>query len=103
MPSPVEVAFDTYVRAWGERDPAVRVELVEACWAEDGRLVTLHRELRGRAALCEEMHRVLDVADPPRIRIVSKVQFGLTTFRVRAVVETSRGTGPETFDAGEID
>jgi hypothetical protein len=33
--SPVELAVDTYIRAAGERDPAARAKLIDACIAED--------------------------------------------------------------------
>jgi hypothetical protein len=103
MPSAVEIAVDTYIRAWNERDPAVRATMVEACFAADGRIVTRSREIRGRAALAYEMTRVL--ADPEllRIRVISAIDARGTTFRFRAVVERRDGTSPESFDAGEID
>jgi hypothetical protein len=100
MPT-IEVAIATYVRAYTERDPAARAKLIEACWAADGRLVTLSREIRGRAALAEEMAR-LD-SRLIRIRLISAVDAGKTTFRVRAVADLHDGTSPEAFDAGEVD
>jgi len=103
MPSPVEKAVDTYVRAWSEADPAVRAKLIEECFAAEGRIVMRSREIRGRAALAEMMTRFL--ADPqlPRVRVTSAIDAGGTTFRFRAVVERRDGTRLESFDAGEID
>lgn len=103
MPSPVEIAVRTYVRASNERDPALRAELIEACFAEHGRMVTRSREICGRAALIEAMAGFL--ADPRllRVRVTSAIDARGTTFRYRAVAELDDGTSAEAFDAGEID
>lgn len=103
MPSAVEVAVDTFIRACSERDPARRAELLEACFAADGRMVTRSREIRGRAALADELGRFL--ADPRllRIRVISAVDARGTTFRYRAVADMRDGTSAEAHDAGEID
>jgi hypothetical protein len=102
MPSAVRTVVDTYVLAWSERDPAARVTLLEACFAADGRFVTRGREVRGRAALAEEMARLQ--ADPRLLGIrVLGIDAGATTFRLRAVADMTDGTSPETLDVGEID
>ncbi|HWA72989.1 MAG TPA: nuclear transport factor 2 family protein [Polyangiaceae bacterium] len=103
MSSAVEKAVTTYIRACCERDAATRAALLEACFADDGRMVTRGRELRGRAAIAEMLTRAY--ADPEllRIRVVSAVDARGTTFRFRAVSDFRNGTSPETFDAGEID
>src|SRR3954449_8540061 len=103
MPSSVEVAVDTYIRAWSERDPDVRATMIEACFSPDGRIVTPNREIRGRTALAELMTRFL--ADPqlPRVRVISVIDARGATFRFRAVTERHDGTSLESFDAGEID
>lgn len=67
MPSPVEIAVDTYIRACLERDVEVRAELFRACLADDVRMVTSSREIRGRAALIHDLTRFLD--DPRLLRI----------------------------------
>jgi hypothetical protein len=103
MPSPVQSAVETYIRAWSEHDPAVRATMLEACFAEDGRMVTRSREIRGRAGLAAEMARLL--ADPRllRVRVTSAIDAHGTTFRFRGVAEFRDGTIAEAFDAGEID
>jgi hypothetical protein len=103
MTSAVEVAVDTYIRAASERDPGRRAALLEQCFAEDGRLVTSSREIRGRAALAEMFQRFW--ADPGTVcvRLTSAIDAGATTFRYRAVTERRDGTSFEVFDAGEID
>jgi len=103
MPSPVEVAVATYVRAVNERDPAARAALLTACFASDVRMVTSSREIRGRATLTAELERFL--ADPRLlgIRLISAIDARGTIFRYRAVADFRDGTSPESFDAGEID
>jgi hypothetical protein len=103
MKTAVEVAVETFIRAWSERDPAVRAQMLDACFAVDGRMVTRSREIRGRAALGEEMTRIQ--ADPQlgRIRLLSAIDARGTTFRYRGAVERKDGTTAENFDAGEID
>ncbi len=96
-------AVETYIRAWSEHDPAARAKMIEACFAEDGRIVTRSRQIRGRAALADEMATV--VADPQiaRIRILSAVDVAGTTFRFRSAVDRHDGKTMEFFDAGELD
>lgn len=103
MRSAVEVAVDTYILASQERDALVRDQLLEACWAEDGRMVTRSREIRGRAALAAELARAH--ADPKfaGVRVISQVDAHGTTFRYRAVADFRDGPSIEAFDAGEID
>jgi hypothetical protein len=103
MPSPVEIAVDTFIRAWSERDSAARAKLVEACFAENGRMVTRGREIRGRAGLLEEMNRILSDPRLLRVRAGSAIDARGTTFRYRGIVEFTDGTSAEAFDAGEID
>lgn len=95
--------MDTYIRAACERDPRVRAELLEACFAADGRMVTPSREIRGRAALAEMLDRFLASPDVLGIRVTSAVDARGTTFRYRAVADMKDGRTLEAFDAGEID
>ena len=103
MPSPVETAVQTYIRASGERDPAARAKLIEACFAEDGRFVTRSAVIRGRASVDAMIARSL--ADPQMLgfRVASVIDAAGTTFRYRSIVERRDGTSIEFFDAGEID
>jgi hypothetical protein len=103
MPNALEEVARTYIRAWGERDPALRERLVEACFAADGRLVTRHRVIRGRAALIAEMAAFHARAQWRGIRLLSVIDTGATTFRLRGLVEFHDGTSAEAFDAGEVD
>ena len=102
MATPVEVAVTTYVRASAERDPTLRQQLLEACFAEDGRFVTRSSVIRGRAAVDAMLARSL--ADPQFVgfRLASALDAVGTTFRYRTIVERRDGTTLEFFDAGEI-
>lgn len=103
MPKPVEVAVDTYIRAWSERDPAVRARMIEACFAADGRIVAPSSEIRGRAALADAMAKFLADPEVLRMRVTSAVDARGTTFRFRVMTDRRDGTSLESFDAGEID
>jgi hypothetical protein len=103
MRSDVETAVETYIRAASERDPQARAALLEACFADEVRFVARSREIRGRAAVAEEIARLL--ADPQfsRIRIASVIDAGDSSFRFRSVVERRDGVSHEFFDAGMVD
>ena len=103
MPNAVEIAVDTYIRMWSERDPAVRATLLEACFALEGRLVTRSREIRGRTALADFMEKFLANPQLLSIRAVGAVDASGTTFRFHNAVEFRDGMVLEGFDAGEID
>jgi len=104
MPTPVEIAADTYINVWGERDPERRAAMIEACFAADGRIVTRSRDIVGRAAFADMVARVQ--ADPQfvRVRVTSAIDACRSTFRFNGVIEHQDGsTSVESFDAGEID
>ena len=103
MPSPIERAVRTYIRAAEERDPSARAKLLEACFAEDGRFVTRSSVIRGPAGVDAMFARFH--ADPKvlGVRMASVIDAIGTTFRYRSVVELHDGTSLEFFDAGEID
>jgi hypothetical protein len=102
MTSAVELAIDTYIRAASERDPTRRAALLEQCFAEDGRLVTSGREIRGREALSKMFERFWSDPETVCVRVTSAIDAGATIFRYRAVTERRDGTSLEVFDAGEI-
>ena len=103
MSTPVELAVQTYVRAAGERDSATRAVLLEACFAEDARLVTRSTVIRGRAAIGSMIARFF--ADPQNLgfRLTSAIDAKGTTFRYASVVLRADGSELPFFDAGEID
>jgi limonene-1,2-epoxide hydrolase len=104
MSTPIEVAVQTYVALVQERDPAVRARMLEACWAEDGRLVTRSGEIRGRAAIAAMLDRFF--ADPRgfTVELASVIDAQGTTFRFRARTTARDGSPvPDVFDAGMVD
>jgi hypothetical protein len=103
MPSPVETAVQTYIRAAAERDPAERQKLIAACFAEDCRFVTRSGLIRGRAGIDAMIARFQ--ADPEVLgfHMASVVDAAGTTFRYRSFVDRRDGKTIEIFDAGEID
>lgn len=103
MASSAGAAIETYVKACTERDPALRVRLLNECLAEDVRMVTRSREIRGRTALVDELNRFLTSPQLASIRLLSEVDSAGTTFRYRALAEFLDGTRAESFDAGEVD
>jgi hypothetical protein len=103
MPTPVETAVQTYIRAGSERDPVARAKLIEACFAEDGRFVTRSKVIRGRAGVDAMIVRLLDDPEVLGFRMASVVDAVGSTFRYRSIVERRDGTTLEFFDAGEID
>jgi hypothetical protein len=103
MPNAIERVVETYIRAWSERDATLREQLLEACFAVDGRFVTRRRVLRGRAALAADMARFHAEVPWRRIRRLSEIDSGDSTFRVRGVVDFNDGTSVESCDVGEVD
>ena len=101
MRSAVEAAITTYIQAWTEPDPAARASMLERCWAAEGRLVTMGREVRGRAALAELMAAFFPRLQ--RIRLLSVLDIGASTFRFRGAADLRDGTSAESFDAGEFE
>ncbi len=102
MASPVETAVDTYIRIFGEPDPAKRSALIEACFAPDGRIVTRSREIRGHAGVAAMANQFFADPEVLGIRVVA-IDASNTTFRLRALTDLRDGRTLEVNDAGEID
>ncbi|MGE0867749.1 MAG: hypothetical protein AB7P03_04245 [Kofleriaceae bacterium] len=103
MPSRVEAAVQTYIRAAAERDPNARRTLIADCFADDGRIVTRSGVIRGHDAVDAMIARFH--ADPHTVgfRLTSAIDAAGASFRFRSLVERRDGTAVEFFDAGEID
>lgn len=103
MSSPADRAVDAYIAAGGEKDAEARARLIDACWAEEGRLV-VHggNTLRGRAQVRAMFDRFILDARVAGVRVLAKDVRG-TTFRFRYATDFVDGTSAEGFDAGEID
>lgn len=102
MPTPVEVAVDTYIRAVSERDAATRTAMLQACFADDARFVTRGVVLVGRAAIGEMITRFVDDPQSGSIRVKAIDARG-RSFRFAVINERADGSTLEVFDAGEID
>jgi hypothetical protein len=103
MPTPAEIAVQTYVAAWQEPDRAVRATMMEACFAEHGRFVTGGREVRGRAALIALMDSILGDPRGLTIQLLSAIDVRGSIFRFRALaIPGGDSAVPETFDAGLV-
>ena len=100
----VRSSIEAYVAAWNEREPEARARLVERACAEDFRLVTPGRCIRGRAAFDAFIADFQKRRPGDRARLASVVEIHESTFRYLGVVE-SEGGGPaaETLDTGEHD
>jgi SnoaL-like domain len=104
MPSPAEIAAQTYVATWQEPDAGARARLLEACFAVDGRIVSPGAVIRGRAALAAAIEAFL--ADPRGLsaRLMSAIDAQGPIFRFRSVVEDRDGRIVfDALDAGEVD
>lgn len=102
MTQPIEVAVDTYVRAWNERDRAVRQMMIDECFAADGRFVTQSKEYKGRAALEELMTKMIAEPEYLGVRLTSVIDARGTAFRFRAVADTRNGVSLEQLEVGEV-
>lgn len=104
MSSPTELAARTYVAAWQEPDGAARAGLIEACFAEDGRIVAPGTVIRGRAGLAKAIADLF--ADPRGLsaRLTSAIDVQGPMFRFRSVVADRDGRVVfDGFDAAEVD
>jgi hypothetical protein len=101
--SPTELAARTYIALWEERDPAKRAEMIDACFAADGHVVTGGEPIRGRAGLAKAVDEFL--ADPRGLRpeITSAVDVQGPKFRFASVLVDRDGNAlGEFFDAAEV-
>jgi SnoaL-like domain len=104
MPSPTELAAQTYIAAWQEPNPVTRVRLIDGCFAAEGRIVSPGAVISGRAALAAAIDDFF--ADPRGLsaRPVSAIDAQGPIFRFRSVVEDRDGRIVfDGFDAGEVD
>ncbi len=53
----VSEVLSSYVQLWSERNPVLRGELVERCWAENGQIISVGQSLTGRPAVLREVER----------------------------------------------
>jgi hypothetical protein len=107
MSGSIKRAVTSYAAAWAERDPARRADLLARAVTEDVRIVigAGNREIRGRAALEEEIiafHR--RAPEVRRVRVTSGIDVQGSLCRFTGVAEGPDGaSGPEASDACECD
>jgi SnoaL-like domain len=93
-----------YVAAWNEPDAAVRLEILERCWADGGAYVDPTVELRGRSALCEHISKVQAGRPGARIEMMSGVDLHHHVVRFLWRLAHADGRAGETsIDVGEVD
>jgi hypothetical protein len=104
MPSPGELAAQSYIAAWQEAEALPRARLLDRCFAVEGRIVSPGAVIRGRAALAAAIEAFF--ADPRGLsaRLVSPIDAQGPIFRFRSVVEDRDGRIVfDGLDAGEVD
>jgi SnoaL-like domain len=93
-----------YAAAWNEPDAAVRLEILERCWADDGAYVDPTVELRGRSALCQHISKVQAGRPGARIELMSGVDLHHDVVRFLWRLAHADGSFGETsIDFGEVD
>jgi hypothetical protein len=93
-----------YAAAWNEPDAAVRLEILERCWADAGAYVDPTVELRGRSALCEHISKVQAGRPGVRIELMSGVDLHHDVVRFLWRLARADGSVGETsIDFGEVD
>ena len=99
-----EQAVRRYIDAWFEPDRDRRAQLLDACFAVDGRILFAGRVIRGRGALAADIDAFQ--VDPRRLtaRLTSPIDADGTTFRFRALFTLPDGQRhSELVDIGEVD
>lgn len=99
-----ELAARRYIDAWLDSDRERRTQLIEACFAADGRIVFGGQVIRGRAELAAAIDAFR--IDPRTLsaRLTSPVEAAGPMFRFRARFEHPDGRRhSELIDIGEVD
>lgn len=97
----VERAAATYIAVAQEPDSARRHQMLEACFAEDGKLVTRTREVVGRAAIAVMFDAFF--AGDQTAQLAGAIDAVGQTFRFRAnTLDITGAVVASVFDAGMI-
>ena len=99
----VRSSIDAYIAAWNERDSEARARLIERACADDLRIVTPGRCIRGRAGLHALIAELQKRRPGVRARLTSAVEIFASTFRYVGAVEGEGGALVENLDTGEHD
>lgn len=100
----IERAVLGYVAAWNEDNPDKLAELLQACWAEDGMVVSNYETIVGRRALYERILGFRRENPGTRGYLTSSIEHHHDIFRftVVAVKPDGRCFSPA-LDVGELD
>ncbi len=99
----VRSSIEAYIAAWNEHDAEARARLVERACADDFRLLTSGRCIRGRAGLGALIAEFQKRRPGDRARLTSAVEIHESTFRYVGVVDSEGAAPVETLDTGEHD
>jgi SnoaL-like protein len=93
-----------YVQAWNEPDAAVRMSLLERCWADDAVYLDPTVELRGRAALVAHITKVQASRPGAYLEMMSGIDLHHNVVRfLWRQVRADGSTAPVSIDFGEVD
>ena len=93
-----------YAAAWNEPDAALRLELLERCWADEAVYVDPTVDLRGRSMLSEHISKVQARRPGARIELMSGVDLHHDVVRFLWRLARADGSFGETsIDFGELD
>jgi hypothetical protein len=93
-----------YVEAWNEADAAIRLIMLERCWADDATYVDPNVELSGRVALCAHISKVQSGRSGAWIEMMSGIDVHHNVIRfLWRVVRADGSAGDTSIDFGKID
>jgi hypothetical protein len=92
-----------YLAAWNEADAAIRQNLLEQCWADDGVYVDPNVELAGREQLSQHIAKVQATRPGARVEFMSGIDIHHHVVRFLWRLVRPDGTvGDTSIDFGEI-
>ena len=101
VPTP-EATLAGYLAAWNEPDPAARMRLLAAAWAEGGAYTDPTVELTGRAALDAYISGILQRQPGARITLTAPPNFHHTHTRFYWTLRFANGAEVPGMDYGEF-
>ena len=92
-----------YMAAWNEADAAIRQNLLEQCWADDGVYVDPNVQLAGRQQLSQHIAKVQATRPGARVEFMSGIDIHHHVVRFLWRLVRPDGTvGDTSIDFGEI-
>jgi hypothetical protein len=99
----VQGSIEAYIAAWNERDPEARARLLARACADEFRIVTPGRCIRGRAGLDALIADFQTRRPADRARLTSGIEINASSFRYVGVVDRDVGEPLANLDTGEHD